>query len=155
MIAAAVTLPMFVPAIAALPAVAAGAVTGAITGGAGALLQGGDLKDVLKGAAFGSVGTLNGWATRSIALGAIGAASAKMHGGGTTEIISGAITLAGLGFAGPMIGLKRPGEGAFTAPPKQTLTLTPAYSVLRHDSGRLTAHAEPLNNFMKGNGKGY
>tara|TARA_R100000234_G_scaffold117718_1_gene96693 strand:- start:8234 stop:9568 length:1335 start_codon:yes stop_codon:yes gene_type:complete len=54
MIAAAVTLPMFVPAIAALPAVAAGAVTGAITGGAGALLQGGDLKDVLKGAAFGS-----------------------------------------------------------------------------------------------------
>ena len=54
MIAAAVTLPMFVPAIAALPAVAAGAVTGAITGGAGALLQGGDFKDVLKGAAFGS-----------------------------------------------------------------------------------------------------
>ncbi len=54
MIAAAVTLPMFVPAIAALPAVAAGAVTGAITGGAGALLSGGDLKDVLKGAAFGS-----------------------------------------------------------------------------------------------------
>jgi len=45
---------MFVPAIAALPAVAAGAVTGAITGGAGALLQGGDFKDVLKGAAFGS-----------------------------------------------------------------------------------------------------
>ncbi len=54
MIAAAVTLPMFVPAIAALPAVAAGAVTGAITGGAGALLSGGDFKDVLKGAAFGS-----------------------------------------------------------------------------------------------------
>ena len=109
----------------------------------------------VEGAAFGSVGKLNGWATRSIALGAIGAASAKMHGGGTTEIISGAITLAGLGFAGPMIGLKRPGEGAFTAPPKQTLTLTPAYSVLRHDSGRLTAHAEPLNNFIKSNGKGY
>ena len=54
MIAAAVCLPVFVPAIAALPAVAAGAVTGAITGGAGALLSGGDFKDVLKGAAFGS-----------------------------------------------------------------------------------------------------
>jgi|TARA_R100001463_G_scaffold1460_1_gene6551 hypothetical protein len=54
MIAAAVTLPMFVPAIANLGVVAAGAVTGAITGAGGALLQGGDFKDVLKGAAFGS-----------------------------------------------------------------------------------------------------
>ena len=80
----------------------------------------------VEGAAVGSVGKLYGWATRALALGAIGAASAKMHGGGTTEVISGAITLAGLGFAGPMIGLRRPGEGAFTAPPKQTLTLTPA-----------------------------
>ena len=54
MIAAAVTLPMFVPAIAGLGVVAAGAVTGAITGAGGALLQGGDFKDVLKGAALGS-----------------------------------------------------------------------------------------------------
>jgi|9_EtaG_2_1085328.scaffolds.fasta_scaffold01043_4 hypothetical protein len=54
LIAAAVTLPMFVPAISGLGAVAAGAVTGAITGAGGALLQGGDFKDVLKGAAFGS-----------------------------------------------------------------------------------------------------
>lgn len=54
LIAAAVTLPMFVPAIAGLGTVAAGAVTGAITGAGGALLQGGDFKDVLKGAAFGS-----------------------------------------------------------------------------------------------------
>ena len=54
MIAAAVTLPMAVPAIANLGVVAAGAVTGAITGAGGALLQGGDLEDVLKGAAFGS-----------------------------------------------------------------------------------------------------
>ena len=54
MIAAAVTLPMAVPAIANLGVVAAGAVTGAITGAGGALLQGGDLEDLLKGAAFGS-----------------------------------------------------------------------------------------------------
>jgi len=109
----------------------------------------------IEGAAFGSVGMLPGWATRSVALGAIGAASAKMHGGGATEVISGAITLAGLGFAGPMIGLKKPGEGAFTAPPKETLTLTPAYASLRNDAGRLTAHSETLFTFIKGNGKGY
>ena len=109
----------------------------------------------IEGAAFGSVGKLNGWATRSIALGAIGAASAKMHGGGTTEVISGAITLAGLGFAGPMIGLKRQGEGAFTAPPKAAFTSTPAYSSITHDSARLSAHAEPLTKFIKTNGKGY
>lgn len=46
--AAAVTLPMLVPAIKGLGVVAAGAVTGAITGAGGALLQGGNLKDALK-----------------------------------------------------------------------------------------------------------
>ena len=54
MVTAAVTLPMFVPAISGLGVVAAGAVTGAITGAGGALLQGGNIKDALKGAAIGS-----------------------------------------------------------------------------------------------------
>lgn len=54
LVAAAVTLPMLVPAIKGLGVVAAGAVTGAITGAGGALLQGGNLKDALKGAAIGS-----------------------------------------------------------------------------------------------------
>ena len=108
----------------------------------------------LEGAAFGSVNKLSGWATRSIALGAIGAASAKMHGGGTTEIVSGAITLAGLGFAGPMVGLKRPGEGAFSAPEK-AFTVTPAYTVLLHDSVRLAEHGKPIKSFIETEGKGY
>ena len=109
----------------------------------------------IEGAAFGSVGKLDGWATRSIALGAIGATSAKMHGGGTTEIISGAITLAGLGVAGPLVGIKRSGEGAFTPPPKAAMTFTPAYASITIDSARLSAHAEPLTKFIKSNGKGY
>ena len=69
-------------------------------------------------------------------------------------MISGAITLAGLGVAGPLIGIKRPGEGAFSAPPK-SMTLLPSYAAITHDSARLSAHAEPLNSFIKSNGKGY
>ena len=108
----------------------------------------------VEGAAFGSVGKLSGWATRSVALGAIGAASAKMHGGGTTEMISGAITLAGLGFAGPMIGLKRPGETAW-GPGEGRLTFTPLHAVAIHDASRLNAHIEPVVNFNANKGKGY
>ncbi len=94
MIAAAVTLPMFVPAIAALPAVAAGAVTGAITGGAGALLQGGDLKDVLKGAAFGSA-TGAAFAKVGEAIKSARASKEALEGAMTGDVFGGELAASG------------------------------------------------------------
>lgn len=94
MIAAAVTLPMFVPAIAALPAVAAGAVTGAITGGAGALLQGGDFKDVLKGAAFGSA-TGAAFAKVGEAIKSARASKEALEGAMTGDVFGGELAASG------------------------------------------------------------
>ena len=92
MITAAVMLPgaiaLMAPSTLAVGTLANAAVTGAIMGGGGALLAGGDLKDVLKGAALGSA---TGAAFRGIAnkVNQLGAQPAVDAGTTTVEAATG------------------------------------------------------------------
>ena len=92
MITAAVMLPgaiaLMAPSTLAVGTLANAAVTGAIMGGGGALLAGGDLKDVLKGAALGSA---TGAAFRGIAnkVNQLGAQPAVDAGTTTVETATG------------------------------------------------------------------
>ena len=96
MITAAVMLPgaiaLMAPSTLALGTLANAAVTGAIMGGGGALLAGGDLKDVLKGAALGSA---TGAAFRGIAnkVNQLGAQPAVDAGTTTVEAATGDVVV--------------------------------------------------------------
>ena len=96
MITAAVMLPgaiaLMAPSTLAVGTLANAAVTGAIMGGGGALLAGGDLKDVLKGAALGSA---TGAAFRGIAnkVNQLGAQPAVDAGTTTVEAATGDVVV--------------------------------------------------------------
>ena len=96
MITAAVMLPgaiaLMAPSTLAVGTLANAAVTGAIMGGGGALLAGGDLKDVLKGAALGSA---TGAAFRGIAnkVNQLGAQPAVDAGTTTVEAATGDVAV--------------------------------------------------------------
>ena len=113
-----------------------------------------------EGMAFGGLSKLPGWKSRTVAMGGLGAASARLHGGGSEEMIAGAINLASLGFAGRGFD-KLTGKNVFGTQPKEPTPKPPEYTflkakdVLQHDIRKLDASTKPLRDYIKEDGKGY
>ena len=111
-----------------------------------------------EGLMFGAVSKLPGWKSRTIGLGAVGAATAKMHGGGTTEMAAAAINLASLGIAGR--GLEKLVGKNVISPEKEVkgseavLNIIPGWDIITKDLQTYHKTLKHLETFKENAGEG-